>query len=525
MPGPLDTSQAQALKDQGLISEDQYASFVPQSDPALPTPGPTVDSATTLPESAPDPEPSPQPKSVGYWSGALDFAKPEPESTPEEEARIVEAQRKDLEKRIEVKKANAKRYGVNPEDFVKDEMDQLAALPEVQLASHQTEPEGQVQLASDGETINLGPQNMPGADTSAFDMMTAAEATRAQIGQERAAEEGAYIAEAIKQQEQLQAEQADSQARQQQYVSENMEKLQAQVNEVANLEVDPDRYYKNMGTSNKIAAVIGAIMAGYATKGKSNQVLNMLENSAAQDIKAQQADMANKRAGVANKQGLYDRMMRQFNDEQLAYDASMSATLNRAKTQLEATASKFRGKEAQANAMAAIGEIELKRQAYEAKVAERSQMIAFDRYAGVPKEVRERMVPGYGVALTKEGASKVNEKAATVNTAKDGINDLLEMTKMTGKSLNPAQRARAESTAQMLIGNLRTEVVGPGAMNEREVELMNDIIADPTRILSLDAVSRASLETILRRLDSSMDQTAKAYGLTPERDRLGVTDR
>src|SRR5690606_10189536 len=106
-----------------------------------------------------------------------------------------------------------------------------------------------------------------------------------------------------------------------------------------------------------------------------------------------------------------------------------------------------------------------------------------------------------------------------------GINSLLSIIGTPLKSVRPGAIAEAKTTAQTLIGKLRLELVGPGALSDREVQLLEDIIANPTKLLTLDSSNKVKLETLKKRLDTSLRESLRSEGLTEPREQMGITPR
>jgi hypothetical protein len=129
------------------------------------------------------------------------------------------------------------------------------------------------------------------------------------------------------------------------------------------------------------------------------------------------------------------------------------------------------------------------------------------------ENLEARYVPGMGIALTPEGATKVRELKGTVDTAKDGINELMKINKQAGKSLSLEDRAKAETIAQTMVGLLRTPITGPGAMSDGERAMLENIIANPTKIFSLDSSTKTRLQTLSKRLEQSLNMTGRANGI------------
>lgn len=309
---------------------------------------------------------------------------------------------------------------------------------------------------------------------------------------------------------------------------QKMEKAEAdykqEVDAYNRLTVDPKRFAKefwgNASTGQKIVAGIGLIFGGLGNQG--NRSVKVFENAINKDIDAQKANLD--RAGVAlgQKKGVLASMRDRFGDERTAEIAARRAMFESAELDLKRIGSLYKGADAQANMMRALAEIEAKK-AELTQQMHKSQLEtrAIEAFSGndpnakmmamLPKDVRELYVPGYGLALTKESAAKANEKVAAVNGIKSGITELRSMI---GKSkLSPENRAKAETISTYLMGALREEVVGPGAMSEPDREILQSIIANPTHIAQLDSTAKVRLDSLLKRVDAGLSNVLKQSGL------------
>ncbi len=128
-----------------------------------------------------------------------------------------------------------------------------------------------------------------------------------------------------------------------------------------------------------------------------------------------------------------------------------------------------------------------------------------------------REVPFFGThANTKEGAAKVNELAGSTLSANENIDRLLGMVDdfgLTGRALSRAEAAKARSIVGVLKGQLRLGLIGPGAVSQFEQELLNDLIANPSRIFSLRSTTRASLTELRQLINSELVNKATALGV------------
>jgi hypothetical protein len=139
-------------------------------------------------------------------------------------------------------------------------------------------------------------------------------------------------------------QQAEAHAAGQKRADEAEAQLRKQAADVADMKVDPNRYFKNMSTWGHIGTAISMAIGGYlsvATKTGVNPALQFIEHEIDRDIDAQKAEITNKRAGVDTQRGIL-QLQSQRGAEQDQYFAGLRAgALQRAAQQAEAAAMQF----------------------------------------------------------------------------------------------------------------------------------------------------------------------------------------
>ena len=147
-----------------------------------------------------------------------------------------------------------------------------------------------------------------------------------------------------------------------QRMSEEVDKLNQMREDYSNTNIDPSRFWSDMGTGNKILAGIslglGAI--GGMVDGK-NRVADIFENAINRDVNIQKANLDKKSQAMTAQRGVLADMRMQFSDENSAIAATKVAAYDRLKSQIEQTALQYKGPMAQAQAQVMLGGIQEKR--------------------------------------------------------------------------------------------------------------------------------------------------------------------
>ena len=437
---------------------------------------------------------------------------------------------------IEQRKNQLKAFGVSDEDIearVRPELERLAEQERGLLLTEEKESgtPPDVQLTTDAQPqtqVDPRDQLANTAINAGFDLQQQGIGMAAAAGAAKAAENVAAISETQKKLADIAKANADFQAQQQTKIMEAETDLKNEIERVSNLKVDPSRYWAEKSTGQKIglgiSLFLGALGAGQTGV---NQAANVINSAIDQDIKIQQGDIAQQTKGLDRKRGLFAEMKRKYKDDLMAREATRAAYLQDAQLKIQEIANKYEGQDISAKAMQLIGQIETQKQAAQSAFLSRlqqTQPVTADANVNMlTEDQRERFVPGYGLALTKEAAKQGRELAGTIESIKGNIDELIKISQQSGKSLSPTDRARANTISSILIGQLRLPIVGPGAVSEKELELLQTIIADPTRIMSLDVTNRQRLKTLRERMDTQTANQLKTLGLIAPENKLGFT--
>lgn len=360
-------------------------------------------------------------------------------------------------------------------------------------------------------TPSMAQPNMNGP----LDQMQAANKQESQAQQQ-------YYGTAQKAQEEANAKGAEVDKMHQTTVA-GLEKQQNEfMNAFATQKIDPNRLWSSASTGSKISAAIGVILGGLGAglTGGPNQALEIMNKHVDQDIDAQKAELG-------KKQTLYSMNLQKYQNEHMAYLATKAQVASALQGKLASAAAQMGTGQAKAHETQANAQINLYRQQINQQLASQKTLhdvLKYTRETGdlryadyLPAEtannLRGRSVPGYGLATTSERADKANELVATTEASKKGINDLLEFTKKPAASFSLQDRAEAQATAAMLKAKLRTTLVGPGAVNESEWKLLDNIVANPTDIDRMSSSTKKSLETLQKKLDQNLNTSLTQYGL------------
>lgn len=386
---------------------------------------------------------------------------------------------------------------------------------------------GMGQLASD-TPVDVAPQ-VPAFDytqmNAPFALAAGANKESARVAAAKGAEEALKIQSAIDKSNDIQKQKDENLAAQTAYATKEIEDLKLRNEELNSQKIDPSRFWSNASTESKILAGIGLFLGSYGSGG--NKAIPVLEGAIKRDVDAQMANIENQRAGLRNRQSLFADNMAIYKNKDMAYAATMSQNYSQMQMQLAKVGAQYSGPEAKAKQMALNAELKSKEQAwdmqlYQMKVQQYAAQNPEKYKDFLPEEKRARLVSGYsGLANSKEGAKEANELNATVNSARNTIDQLIDINK-NGDKTDPATRAKAATLSQMLIGQLRAPLFGPGAFSESEQAIAHNIIRDPAAIFSLDASTMSSYNTLKDKLQDMADNKGRSVGVYPVHETMGL---
>jgi len=302
-------------------------------------------------------------------------------------------------------------------------------------------------------------------------------------------------------------------------LAKGYENLDAFQKHLQTKEVDPNRYWSNAGVANKISASIALILGGIggALTKTDNAALKIIDKTIDNDIEAQKKN-------IDQGNNLYKMNLERLKDDKEAYAMTKAQMIQLAELQLKQQLSRASSKEAIAQGEINLGKLQLAKQEYLKQTAldtvikqaqTNPQLLTPEIIQRLPEKDRELVVPGYGFAISKAGAEKIRtELLPQKDTSVQMIDDLINIRKKYGREITDREVvARAKALKTFIDGNMRLFVVGPGAVTPDERKIIDNVIADPTKVLSTDAGTIASLTGLKEGIERSFNNQAKANGL------------
>jgi hypothetical protein len=329
---------------------------------------------------------------------------------------------------------------------------------------------------------------------------TAAKVAGAEVGAIQAQIQGNQL---IQQEMQKQAE-ADA-ARQKEFEVvqlENQKKLQALVSEREKMQVTG---WSNKGTGVKIAAALAMALGavGEALGGGPNRAIDIINGAIEDDIDTQMKNIAAADRGIANQQDYISRVGQLYGDDESRRNALRVLGYQKLQKDIDNMALKSKIPEVQAKALAAKEQAQMQgEKAYNDLIKSQLENLKLAKEVKQSGGESEKLWTPYGYAYEGSDVKGIREIAANQSKAMKSIQRLEEIMSMPGASLNPDIRAEADSVQTMLATSLRLPIVGPGAMTEKELEILRSLVPNTSEIFTLDSRSRARLGALRSRLES-----------------------
>lgn len=386
--------------------------------------------------------------------------------------------------------------------------------------------------------MDLAQNDMMKALGSQQDALTAAGVSGKRLADQQAGVFNQLAADTKRNELERQKKEADRQKR----LDIEKQKLDKATEDYSNMDVDPNRFFHDKSTANKIVGGIGVFLGGLSLQGGPNQALGMIENAINRDVDAQKSNIAKEGNVLTMKRGMYQDMLSRFGDERQAENATKIAMLQAAQAKAAAIGSKMQGAENLLRLTTLNNDIEMKKAQFKLEMAQRADLLhAQDSLYGSgdgasggmsdqfrnsfrvmrvlnPEQadkLEQRYVNGIGfegIATSTERAKKLSEESANVKNAVSTIDRIREIGQKSGREFLPTEaKAEAEQLKSMLQGMIRTEIVGPGAISEGEWKLLDRVVANPTDVSQLNAMKM--METLKRTMVNSVQNKARAEGI------------
>ena len=332
---------------------------------------------------------------------------------------------------------------------------------------------------------------------------------------------------------------ADASAERERAFEESMKtaeaEWEAESKNLAKEKIDSKRFWKNMGTGRTIAAGLAAALGGIAQAfvGGENLAAKIIMKAADDDIKDQVANLNNKKAFSKEQwQSLQNRRKRFKSDEAFQKDLMV--------TRLRALDQKIEGYKAKAKSQDQINALQdtqdqLRRQYAKDQLdifrLENPQQtttttalaLSPDALAAkvgkggkeaqkAQKELRGRMVPGVGVALTDQDAKDLKKAKEAFDSTKQGIQSLKNNITGQFESL-PGALGGTANKIETIAADIKAQykqLMTLGTLDQGVENIFNQLLGDLTSSFMTEETKLKKLQEFETAIENNFLNKAKA---------------
>lgn len=293
--------------------------------------------------------------------------------------------------------------------------------------------------------------------------------------------------------------------------------------------MQPQNFWADKSTGTKIAAGIALALGAYSStiSGGPNQAMQVIDSAINRDLQLQKEKYQRAKERGAFVRTAYADQVAMLGDQEAAELTLLNNYYKKIDMQLKMREANTTNDVQKLNIQKLRQDINQSAEANNYKRLERMTMLQATK--GTPGELNPELLPDEarkryvsdpefgGLARNESAANKVSESLVSYRNAKEMLNTLKRIQATPGKSLNPQLKAEAEMAVKNLRGNLRGEIVGPGAVTPYEYGILNSMVTSPTDFFTIDAVTKSKFDALERKIDANMNNVAKAYMTTPPR--------
>jgi hypothetical protein len=304
------------------------------------------------------------------------------------------------------------------------------------------------------------------------------------------------------------------------------------IHDYENQHIDPDHYFKSMGTPQRVSTIFGLIMGGL-TGGQG--ALKMLNDQIGRDIESQKAEMT-------KGQNLLSANYNHYQNINQAASMTHAQMLGVMESKLRLAAAKAGDPLAQSRLLQLSADMQAERGKRLSEIALNSAVMntmgggaqGGGAGGGEPnldllrmvkpefaKSLEERYVPGVGTAKVPLTA-EVRQKLRTTQELIDATRDLRKFAKEHSGDLVGADKVKAEAMARLLQDRYRS-AKNQGVFKESEKDFVSGVIDDSPLKFFNDWRIDPKFQALEDDAAMDLNSVKSAYGLPSEKD-LGVGD-
>lgn len=274
-------------------------------------------------------------------------------------------------------------------------------------------------------------------------------------------------------------------------------------NDINNSHIDPNRYLGSRSTPTKILNAIGLILGGMGAGvlHQENPAMKFINDQITRDIDAQRME-------IGKKENLLGANMKQFGNLRDATDMTRLMSMDMVSNQMKMAAAKAQDPMAKARLLQEVGKLDQAAAPILSQMAMRKTLVQGLKSGNMQPE---KMI---GMIVPAKDQTKAREELTMVKSYQNAVGDVNrafdEMRKIGGIGGNlpfSASKARADSIKAQIVGTLRANMKGQGALSDQEIK---DAV---TPLLPVASDTASQLDEKYKRLSTMLSN--KIAGGTP----------
>lgn len=262
------------------------------------------------------------------------------------------------------------------------------------------------------------------------------------------------------------------------------------VNDAGTLQIDPNHFWANSSTQQRVAAGIGIMLS---MAGGGRKAIDVIDAAIKDDINLQKANIELKLKGLDVRDNLLSQMHNITGDLNDAEKLTEAAQLNQVKFRIEQAQSAIGGSKANSEAMMAIGQLEERRAKLMSEVAKNAGTnlgVAGEQLNSqgvptfpenfnpvtLPAEARKSYVVGVGLMRDADAADRMANGKVSYDGVVDGLKQLKELRTNVGvEDINSTSRAKGQALWTSILNKVR-EMERFGALDVGSVSVFEEML-------------------------------------------------
>lgn len=275
------------------------------------------------------------------------------------------------------------------------------------------------------------------------------------------------------------------------------------IDQISKMSIDTSMsgYFAHQSTWQKIIAGIGIGLSS-ASGSATNKALDVIDGAIDRDVQAQKFRFEALKTAADLNNSLIGQMRQKFGDDTAIENTLKQGIIQKTIVKIDAQAAQSNSDIVKANAASMIGDLQKQLGGLQEQFYKNQQGVI------------ARQVPGYGYANTEKDANDLKEILPDAELALKNI-EYLKNAATLGAKLPGEEKAKISEIATQLMGQLRKPTIGSGQMTKFEIQILENLISNPSEYFRVPSWARARLQTLEDNTRAKIDNELRLRGLPP----------